>query len=497
MVVILQVGAHGVAGVPLDRQIRRGLELIAREQFGIGDPQLVALQFFDGRHVVFTRAGPGEAEHVDERRREGAADVKRPLHAAPRDFGAQKSQNAAAGLVASDVLIVDSAGVDLGTRRNVVIDAHQLLPLGIGGCGLGNVVETLAVDVRQRVELQQLRPGFGEQAGRQDARIGGIEGLSRRRVGGHGERRVAEIPHALFGGRNGAGAGGPQCVVTERGGEEEKDLGTVRVPGLGNEDGPADVEAVIVEAQGLLADAGAVADPVGGVQLVVAEKLEGPSVKGLSAAARDHVDLRALSVAILRAVRAGSDLHFLDAVDVGVDELRAIGSDRKVPGAVHHQAGRVAAQAVDVLLADIGAGVEGRGVIDGDARQKLQELNVVPSVQGKLGYLAPGHHRADLAAAGLHLRGGCGDIHHFANHTRRQIRIHGELAVGVKRNAGLNQALEAAGVDGDFISPVEQVGEDVIAAGIGGTLSGSSRTGVADGYVRSRHNRLRGVEHGS
>ena len=117
----------------------------------------------------------------------------------------------------------------------------------------------------------------------------------------------------------------------------------------------------------------------------------------------------------------------------------------------------------------------------GDARHQREKLRKIAAVELELRGLLAGDETADLARVGFHL-GGIGlDGDRLGEGADFHFERHGELGIDRELDAIQHQFLEAFGFGGDVVEADGQVGDEVIAAVVGGGGAGESGVRINGG----------------
>ena len=286
-------------------------------------------------------------------------------------------------------------------------------------------------------------------------------------------RTVCPVSGSRIGGREDAGP-----VASGRHARQPRDAaGDPRALVVGEEERPsldhraAEVAAELVLIVGRLCRVGALREVVDGVERLVAEVLVGRAVEVVRAGLRRDADGGARRASVLRRVRAGHDLEFLNRVDRGPRDLRrqllhVLGDAVVVdaveeevvlerPGAVHVDAAGTAERRAAALL-----GV----AVALHARHQRQQIVPVPDRERQVRDLHLRNHRAERRVVGVQQRCRLGDGDGFGEVADRQLDVEASALPDLERD-DLRALLEAGQLDVDPVSAGDQV-VDLIAAGL-------------------------------
>ena len=311
------------------------------------------------------------------------------------------------------------------------------------------------------------------------------ERLAGQRVGDSlaGEE-FTEIARSHPCGRDGAGGGAAFADDAFFKIAEEEDLAAA-VEDLGKDDGTTEGEAELVALEGRLRLLGSV-EEVLGVELLVAEELEGGAVEVVGPGLEVDVDDAAHGAAVLGGVGVGLDLELLDGVDGGLDHLAAALGAGELVGVV------VDAVDHEVVLGDLhAAGAEAAvaaaaGGLDGAGREQ-GELVVLAAVEGHVDDAAVVDHLALAGFDGVELQGVGGDDDVLGDGADFKGEIEFGPLIDREDDAGTSDGLEALLLDGDGVGAGLQQGNGVVAIGVGLGLSGDVGGDVGDGNACRGH----------
>ncbi len=253
-------------------------------------------------------------------------------------------------------------------------------------------------------------------------------------------------------------------------------------------DGAAEGAAELVLAEG---SAGG-REVVAGVEIGVAEEVEGAAVEAVAAGFGDDADLAAAELTDLGVEVAGDDAELGDGVEIGNDG----GSGVYVFFGIAAVDGEVVGKFALAVDGD-GAGVEGSGGIEdggsdvlnggvgdgcagGDACLQGQEIGEAASVEGNGGHLAAGDDLAELGTRGLDVEGVVCDAHGLVYATNGEGYVEAEGGIGIQNDGFALVAAEAGGLDFELIAADGQDGQSVRAFGVGASLVGDAGGGFAD-----------------
>ncbi len=228
------------------------------------------------------------------------------------------------------------------------------------------------------------------------------------------------------------------------------------------------------------------------IEIRVAEKLEGVTVKLACARFADDSDDAAVVVAVFGIEVCGKDAELFDGVEVWDDGGAAVHVLLHVD-TVDHEAVGGFALAVDGEVAGVGVagGVEAAGYTshdDGAGEESRdggyagldgEKVGVAAAVQGERCHLSGRDDLAEMSGRGLDLyacvtryRNGVGSLADLED------CINTDSGIGVHYEVGLSLGAEAGGGDGQVVVADGEVGKDVEALLVGDSLIGRLLGGV-------------------
>jgi len=371
------------------------------------------------------------------------------------------------GLV--DGVVQPQIGIDLLAHR-VAVEQQQLV--------VGVAARTQRYPRRPH-RLVFLRQDGLHQGVRSGGEVGGVVGV--------GEGRQLEQVGSAGPGRGIAGLVGAvrRCRYAARGVGEvprrrrrgqdvalpQRPLRVAEVVQVGEEkqlvlqDRPADLVAVLVQAQLLAGLAVQVAEVIIGIERVVAQVLPAPAVPGVAALGADQRDLHRPLARLTGVAGRGGDVELLHVV-----HARLLGREKAAAGGALQQV----VLAVDAVKGDVQrprrqpvelAGARrGRGL---HPRLNDRQLGGVARGDGHLRDLRPRHLvadrgllRLDNLLAGLHLHG-------LARLADLQLGLQGVSLAHHDLHGAIGARLEAGVADQNIIVARAQVGHHEAAAGVG------------------------------
>ena len=240
-------------------------------------------------------------------------------------------------------------------------------------------------------------------------------------------------------------------------------------------DGAAECPAELVLAK----DAAGGREVVAGVQIGVAEEVEGVAVKCIAARFGDDADLAAAVLAVFGVVVAGDDAELGDGIEVGNDGRAGVHILFRI-AAVHAEIIRRFALAVDGKIARVqrAGGVQDRcpDILHrrrsdrrggSDAGLQRKQVGVAASVQRNSGHLPPPNHLARLRVGGLDMQRVVGHGHRLVNRPRLEHHVDGERGVRVENDAAAEIDFETGRLGPELVAADRQDRQRVETPAVG------------------------------